>query len=207
MEAALRYYEISTGLYKVNGEHLLEEELNMLLTKATVCAILANAGPQRSRILGTLYADERTRTLEVHWPVLEKMFMQRILKSEEVKRFEGELLDHQKTSLNGITILQRAVTEHNVLSASRVYTSVSFAELGTILETDAKQAERIATTMIVEGRMSGTVDQLTGLLLFDDHDADNQLGQFDTQIKQFCLDLNSTVSKITEMYPDAFPEM
>jgi hypothetical protein len=57
----------------------------MLLTKATVCAILANAGPQRSRILGTLYADERTRTLDVHWPVLEKMFMQRILKSEEVK--------------------------------------------------------------------------------------------------------------------------
>lgn len=49
-----------------------EADIERLLQSALVCAILGKAGPQRSRMLGTLYKDERTRALE-HFGVLEKM--------------------------------------------------------------------------------------------------------------------------------------
>ena len=35
---------------------------------------------------------------------------------------------------SGSTILNRAVTEHNLLSASKLYNNISFAELGSLLE-------------------------------------------------------------------------
>jgi len=34
----------------------------------------------------------------------------------------------------GSTILDRAVIEHNLLSASKLYNNISFEELGTLLE-------------------------------------------------------------------------
>lgn len=43
---------------------VVAEDLLELLGKAVTCAILGNAGPQRSRILGTLSKDERVHNLE-----------------------------------------------------------------------------------------------------------------------------------------------
>ena len=37
-------------------------------------------------------------------------------------------------SLSGSTILDRAVIEHNLLSASKLYNNISFEELGSLLE-------------------------------------------------------------------------
>ena len=36
--------------------------------------------------------------------------------------------------LSGSTILDRAVIEHNLLSASKLYNNISFEELGSLLE-------------------------------------------------------------------------
>eukprot|EP01027_Heterolobosea_sp_BB2_P025908 GEZU01039781.1.p1 GENE.GEZU01039781.1~~GEZU01039781.1.p1 ORF type:complete len:248 (+),score=87.75 GEZU01039781.1:170-913(+) len=63
-QASLRYYELS--------QKVIEEEQLEALTSAIICAILAAAGPQRSRILSTLYKDERCSKLEI-FNVLEKM--------------------------------------------------------------------------------------------------------------------------------------
>jgi COP9 signalosome complex subunit 4 len=57
--------------------------------KAVVCAILAGAGPQRSRLLATLYRDERVRERdEVKrdgvGAILEKMFIGSLVKKQEV---------------------------------------------------------------------------------------------------------------------------
>ena len=43
-----------------------------LLNNGVTCAILAPSGPQKSRILTTLFKDERTRKLE-NFDLLEKM--------------------------------------------------------------------------------------------------------------------------------------
>lgn len=39
----------------------------------------------------------------------------------------------------GSTILDRAVVEHNLLSASKLYTNITFAELGSLLEIPASK--------------------------------------------------------------------
>ena len=64
MKAALRYYELS--------QIVSEAERLEALQYAAICAILASAGPQRSRMLATLYKDERSSKLEIY-PILEKM--------------------------------------------------------------------------------------------------------------------------------------
>ena len=62
---------------------LEEETLEQALAAAVVCCILAAAGPQRSRMLATLYKDERISRLP-SFTFLEKVFFERILRKEEV---------------------------------------------------------------------------------------------------------------------------
>jgi len=82
LEASLQYYHLS---------HLVpEKDRDEVLEHGVICAILAHAGPQRSRILSTFYKDDRTSKLQVY-PILEKMFMERIIKSEEKKKIQRNL--------------------------------------------------------------------------------------------------------------------
>lgn len=116
---------------------------------AVTCAILGPAGPQRSRILANLYRDDRTTTaLPAHRSsILRKMFLDQILRVEEIKEFEKELAVHQLATLEvdkrllastegeeGVTgrrapinVLDRAVMEHNVLACAKVGQSRVFA--------------------------------------------------------------------------------
>ncbi len=94
--------------------------MNTVLKKALICAVLGPAGPQRSRILGTLYKDERVKRL-TFFTVLEKMYMGRLLKKSEITLFEGSLMAHQLAKLSdGSTVLDKAVIEHNILATSKV---------------------------------------------------------------------------------------
>lgn len=60
----------------------------------------------------------------------------------------------------GSTILDRAVTEHNLLAASKLYNNITFNELGSLLQITPASAEKIASQMITEGRMKGYIDQV-----------------------------------------------
>ena len=62
--------------------------------------------------------------------------------------------------MTGWTILERAVIEHNMIAASKLYTNIQFRELGALLQIPAPQAETVASKMISEGRMSGYIDQV-----------------------------------------------
>jgi len=44
----------------------------------------------------------------------------------------------------GSTILDRAVIEHNLLSASKLYNNISFEELGTLLEIPPRKVSGLA---------------------------------------------------------------
>lgn len=56
LEAALRYYELSQlEKREIGGRRVDEDELQQALSAAITCTILAAAGPQRSRVLATLY--------------------------------------------------------------------------------------------------------------------------------------------------------
>jgi hypothetical protein len=70
---------VSPACLQISGE-----ELGEALQAAVVCTILAKAGPQRSRVLANLYKDERTHGLTL-FPFMEKVYLERILRSEEVR--------------------------------------------------------------------------------------------------------------------------
>lgn len=155
------------------------------------CAVLAPAGPNRSRVLASLCRDERTADLATY-NILTKMFLGRILRSEEVKEFEGTLKQHQlaKIALSSsdivaiseedkndptvskrtgpATVLDRAVMEHNLLASSKIYDNITFRGLGALLDLAPSAAETMARKMIEQGRLKGTIDQVETLISFDD---------------------------------------
>ncbi|CAK9011385.1 COP9 signalosome complex subunit 4 (AtS4) (Signalosome subunit 4) (Constitutive photomorphogenesis protein 8) (Protein FUSCA 4), partial [Durusdinium trenchii] len=198
LDAAHRYYQLSTESMQVDGKAVAEEDLLHLLTKAVTCALLASAGPQRTRMLNLLYKDERARNFATHWPILEKMCMERLLSRAEVSAFAETLEDHQKAILaDGSTVLERAVVEHNLLAASKIYLNTTFAELGNLLDIDASRAEQIATRMIKEKRMRGSIDQVDATLDFEaSRDA---LLAFDASIQDFCVAVNAAVDDIEKI--------
>jgi COP9 signalosome complex subunit 4 len=62
------------------------------------------------------------------------MFLDRILRKQEVDKFQEMLEPHQLAKLaDGSTVLERAVIEHNLLAASKVYNNITFDELGALL--------------------------------------------------------------------------
>ena len=65
-----------------------EEDLEQFLSMAIKCTILAAAGPQRSRMLATLYKDERCSKLPLY-PFLGKVYLERILQKAEVSAGPG----------------------------------------------------------------------------------------------------------------------
>lgn len=60
--------------------------------------------------------------------------LDRIIKPPEVKEFAALLRPHQKAIIgDGWTILDRAIIEHNILSASKLYNNITLEELGSLL--------------------------------------------------------------------------
>ncbi|BGP26256.1 COP9 signalosome complex subunit 4 [Rhodotorula toruloides] len=178
-EASSKYHELSYVTA------LAEEERLQALGAAIVCAVLAPAGPVRSRLLASLYRDERSAQSEFY-PILSKMFLDQMIRPAEVEAFSSKLQTHQLAKLPPTqavviaddaeletgkkgpeTVLDRAMMEHNVLAASRVYNNITFGGLGLLLGLRPSAAEAMARTMIQQKRLKATLDQIDGLVLFD----------------------------------------
>lgn len=193
IEAAQRYNELS---YRTI---IQEEERMTALKNALICTILASAGQQRSRMLATLFKDERCQQLPAYG-ILEKMYLDRIIRRSELEDFSALLQLHQKaTTSDGSTILDRAVIEHNLLSASKLYNNITFEELGALLEIPPIKAEKIASQMITEGRMNGYIDQIDSIVHFETREV---LPSWDKQIQSLCFQVNNIIEKISLHEPD-----
>ncbi|KAH0840148.1 hypothetical protein J3R83DRAFT_1128 [Lanmaoa asiatica] len=199
LEAAMRYHELSWVA------EIDEEERKQILSHAVTCAVLAPAGPNRSRVLASLYRDERSSDLPTY-NILSKMFLDRILRPAEVKSFEESLRPHQlaKISISSndrlasavdeddllesststrkgpSTVLDRAVMEHNLLASSKIYNNITFRGLGALLDLAPSAAETMARKMIEQGRLKGSIDQVDKLIWFEegreDDDAQGKAG-------------------------------
>mmetsp|Transcript_23287 Transcript_23287/g.47633 ORF Transcript_23287/g.47633 Transcript_23287/m.47633 type:complete len:411 (+) Transcript_23287:99-1331(+) len=205
-EASVAYYELS----QTPPSQIKADDLLVLLGKAATCAILGKAGPQRDRILGSLFKDERLGNLEqvdgfaTHAQVVTKMYQGFILRRTELRAFEEGLKDHQKAVMaDGLTIPQRAIIEHNMAAAFKVYENIRIEELGILLEISVGKAETIAARMISEGRLSGYIDQIDGVLYFvDDRDA---LKNWDGRISELCVKVNKMCEEVDAAYPELTP--
>ncbi|MCO5589286.1 hypothetical protein L7F22_043252 [Adiantum nelumboides] len=185
LEAALGYYELfQLEKREFEGKQVDEDELQQMLTAAIPCTILAAAGPQRSRVLATLYKDERCSKLNIY-PILQKVNLERILRKPKVDAFAEELKPHQKALLQGNSIvLDRAMIEYNLLIASKFYTIISFEELGALFSIGSQKAEKIATRMVLEDQMKGSIDQLEGVIHLGTYI--EELQQRDQKIVNIC---------------------
>ncbi|KAI9702099.1 MAG: hypothetical protein M1836_001443 [Candelina mexicana] len=195
---------------------LAEEERIKALSAAIVCSVLAPAGPQRARSLARLYKDERAQQVE-EFGILEKMFLDRLLSPTEVNKFAANLSPHQLAiTADGSTVLAKAVIEHNLLGASRLYNNIGVEQLGTLLGLDKEKAEEYAARMIEQGRLVGRIDQIDGLIFFDSGEATGEktnagqanpvagreLRKWDSNVQG----LTEEVERCTTLLQNHFPE-
>lgn len=192
LDAAAAYSAIASATTLVD-----ESDRHAALAAAVTAAILAPAGPSRARALARLYNDDRARSTgagadvtgsilpDTHRRLLEDIFFDRLIGADEVAAFAATLAPHQLApTADGSTVLARAMLEHNVLAASRLYANVSVDALARILAiesddegktkdpgeawTAGEKAEAVAARMVEQGRLSGHIDQLAGVIYFDD---------------------------------------
>lgn len=192
IDAGQRYNELS---YNV---HIHETERMEALRHSLVCTILASAGRQRSRMLATLFKDERCQQLPAH-EILEKMYLDQIIRGPQLKEFHDLLAPHQKATMaDGSSILDRAVVEHNIVAVSKLYKNISFEQLGILLNIPSVKAEKIASQMISNGTMNGFIDQIDGFVHFEDQEV---LATFDEQVQGICLQVNDVIEQIQTHVP------
>ncbi|KAJ3326684.1 hypothetical protein HDU76_012727 [Blyttiomyces sp. JEL0837] len=199
LQAASKYLDLS---YNTD---MLEEDRLHCLVEAVTAAVLAPAGPQRSRLLATLYKDDRVREQPKLqegglYSVLEKMFLDRVIRRNEVEEFAATLKPHQLAKLaDGGTVLDRAVMEHNLLAASKIYNNISFKELGTLLGVDGEKAEQVASRMVTESRLAATIDQIDQLIFFV---SPKVYPTWDHQISGLSHHVDSVVDMIQRKHPE-----
>jgi COP9 signalosome complex subunit 4 len=208
LAAAKGYQDISLT------SNLAEEERLHSLSMAIKCAVLAPAGPARSRALKRLVKDERASTLE-EFGILEKMFFDRLIAPAEVEHFAEGLAPHQlaKTA-DGSTVLVKAMGEHNLLGASRLYNNIGFDELGLLLGVDGERAEEMTARMIEQGRLVGRIDQIDRAIWFEGGEATGQKGsgrteglvgrelrRWDANVQGLAEEVESVTSQLQMQYP------
>ena len=123
------------------------------------------------------------------------MYTERLLRPNEVSKLIATLEDHHKATLaDGMTIVQFAITQHNIIAVSKIYKNIRVSELAVILDLSATQTEQIVCTMIREKRLKAKIDQIENLIEFEQNN--NSLAAWDVQIGTACIALNSILSKI-----------
>ena len=214
LDARRRFLDASQAYHNFSFSPILdEEERTRALSSAIVCAILAPAGPQRSRGLAKLYKDERVPQVP-EFGMLEKMFLDRLLSPDEVSRFSENLQPHQLArTADGSTVLAKAVIEHNLLSVSRLYDNIGIDELAVLLGLEADKAEGYAARMLEQGRIPGSIDQIDRIIVFDGLEASAEGGgsrkmvagkglrKWDMRVQGVAEELERVASMIQLQYP------
>lgn len=115
----------------------------------------------------------------------------------QVAAFAQTLKEHQLAKLaDGSTVLERAVMEHNLAAAAKLYINIYREQLGSLLGVAPDKAECVAATMISEGRLQGRIDQVSGLLTFDGAVGGRALQTWDHQILELCGRLNDVIEVV-----------
>lgn len=177
LDARRKFLEASQAYHSFSFSAILDEGERMrALSSAIICAVLAGAGPQRSRALAKLYKDERSPQV-VEYGILEKVFLDRLISQDEVSRFSESLAPHQLAqTADGSTVLAKAVVEHNLLSVSKLYNNIGVTELANLLGLDATRAEGYAARMLEQDRIMGSIDQIDGMILFEGVEPSSERG-------------------------------
>ncbi|KAJ6103418.1 hypothetical protein N7486_005845 [Penicillium sp. IBT 16267x] len=215
LDARRRFLDASQEYFNVSlAEGVDEGDRLTALSAAIRCAVLAPAGPQRWSTLSRLYKDDRASSVD-EFSILEKMFLDRLLTAEEVAAFAKKLAPHQlAVTADGATVLAKAVIEHNLVAASKLYENITADALGSILGLQAsgdlsagEKAEAYAARMVEQGRLRGRIDQIDGIISFETGESDDptfrkSLRQWDLGVQSLAEDVEQVASRISEQFPE-----
>lgn len=212
------FLDASSAYHQISNEPIIDEEERLhTLSAAIVCAVLAPAGPQRSRTLARLYKDDRASQVD-QYAILEKIFLDRLLIPAEVEAFAAKLQPHQlaKTS-DGSTVLDKAVLEHNLLAASRLYSNIGIDQLAELLNVDAERAEAYAAQMIEQGRLAGYIDQIARFIYFEGGEGSGQrktghlerivggeLRKWDDNVRSLAEEVERVTTMVQSQHPEFY---
>lgn len=219
LDARRRFLDASQEYFNVSlAAGVDESDRLQALSAAIRCAVLAPAGPQRSRTLAGLYKDDRATSAD-EFGILEKMFLDRLLNPEEIAAFSQKLAPHQLAlTADGSTVLDKAVVEHNLVAASKLYENITTDALATILGlqgsgdlTGGEKAEAYAARMVEQGRLKGSIDQIAGVIYFDSSAAGGastgrHIRQWDAGVLGLLEDVESVATNISDQYPVGAPK-
>jgi len=194
LEAARHYFQIA---HQVTDS---AAQLSFMQQAISAC-VLSEAGPQRSRLLNILYKDELAPKTQVY-PFLESVYLDRVVRGEVVQRFAAMLKPHHVAKgPAGDSVLETAIVQHNLLSASRIYNNISFEQMSGLLQIPKDKAEKVAASMIMDQRLAASIDQIDGIVTFDAGRA--TLPLWDAQIDGTC----HTVDRVILLLQRACPSM
>ena len=124
-----------------------------------------------------------------------------IKRDNDLVQFEESLAEHQKAALmsDGLTIMERALIEHNMVAIGQLYSTIYISALGQLLGVSSDRAENIASKMILDhGSLIGSIDQVDGILTFGELDR-SELVAWDEAITSFCTQLNGVTDAARQM--------
>ncbi|KAJ9083103.1 hypothetical protein DSO57_1038059 [Entomophthora muscae] len=166
-KAAWKYFELSCI------PAVSEDDRMVALAQSMKCIVLAEAGPQRSRFLATIYKDERSPKVEPKdlFTFIEYLYLDRMISTNLKREFATHLAPHHLAQLSdGSSLLDKAVVEHNIVCCSRFYRTVYFDQLASILDISQSKVELIVGKLVADGNLSATLDQIEGLISFHEID-------------------------------------
>jgi COP9 signalosome complex subunit 4 len=140
------------------------------------------------------------------------MYLDRLLTAKEVDEFAARLKPHQVALLSdGTTVLSKAVVEHNLLGASKLYNNIGVEDLGVLLGLSTEKAEEYAAKMIEQKRLSGQIDQIAGLIYFDSISSPGgavaekvvarHLRKWDENVSALAQEVENITSLLQNQYP------
>eukprot|EP01083_Nonionella_stella_P042027 113692_1 len=130
--------------------------------------------------------------------MLKYMHQNRIISQQDLMDFGTTLpLKDQTLLIGDLTVLQKAVYEHNIRSTAKIYKNIRMKDLSVLLGMSMTDTEDLARFMIQENRLEGQIDQIDQEITFDTED-DILYKNWNAQIKQTLLEVNRVVEMIHE---------
>eukprot|EP00656_Telonema_subtile_P042227 TRINITY_DN4772_c0_g1_i2.p1 TRINITY_DN4772_c0_g1~~TRINITY_DN4772_c0_g1_i2.p1 ORF type:complete len:372 (+),score=104.73 TRINITY_DN4772_c0_g1_i2:151-1266(+) len=160
----------------------------------SICAILGLGEDTKGATVGSVdrqsvlidYArDPRAAGLDVY-PFLQKALKGQLFRKEAVDEFVALLEPHQAQHFKAVAVL-----EHNILAVSQLYNNISLEQLGLMLNVSKDEAEKAASTIISEGRLEASINQVDDILSFECTSE-----EFDTNIRDTCKAVQDIVADI-----------
>lgn len=218
LDSQKQFLDAANAYHAISYDPMIDPDDRLeTLSVAMTCAVLAPAGPQRSRTLAKLYKDDRAAEVE-NYAILENIFLDRILEAEEIANFAAKLPDHQKArTSDGSTVVEKAMLEHNLLGVSRIYRNIGIGQLGALLGTDAEKAEGYAAQMIQQGRLAGYIDQIDQVIFFEgvatgDKSAaaavagGKEIRHWDANVQRLAEEVEKVITLIQSEFPEFYAE-